>query len=57
MFRAEAFWMMLRLPQSKTTASTDLPIETEADVFREAIAHLEQIMDRAIAEARQADSN
>jgi hypothetical protein len=37
----------------KNMEATGLPIETEADVFTEAIAHLEQIMDRAIAEARQ----
>jgi hypothetical protein len=41
----------------KNMEATGLPIETEADVFREAIAHLEQIMDRAIAEARQADND
>ena len=41
----------------KNMQTTGLPIETEADVFREAIAHLEQIMDRTIAEARHVDND
>lgn len=41
----------------KNMEATGLPVETEAEVFRQAIEQLEQLMDRAIAERREIDGN